>query len=125
MVVNYILKDIKFPKQTASIKKSFLNRSKSYNYDWQSLENNLEVEGYNPEKYCYITISKDGYLQDGHHRVSVLQNMFINDENKTILVYKSKFKYNLGMFLTIITLLIFSPVLIYRFLFKKIKSIFK
>lgn len=123
-IVEYTLKDIKFTKNNLSFKSDFLNKKEESRYDWEGLEKSLIENGYKPEKYGYITISKDGYVYDGHHRTSILQTIFINDENKKILIKKSILNYNLELFLVLLLLLIFSPILILNFLYKKLKSIF-
>jgi len=122
----YLLKDIKFTKNNLAFKNDYLERDKKHtHYDWEGLKKSLIENGYDPEKYGYIEISKDGYIYDGHHRTSVLQDIFINDEKKEVLIKKSSMNYNLEIFLIFTILFIISPILIGRYLFKKIKSIFK
>ena len=58
-------------------------------YDMSDLEYKLNKEGYNPEKYCYITVIYfswfDKYwVMDGKHRLSILQKL--HNKNKKIKV---------------------------------------
>lgn len=67
------LKDIKITSFNNGIELSFKNQNnKSCTYNWSHLTNSIESEGFLPEKYGYMVISKDCYILDGHHRYFVL-----------------------------------------------------
>ena len=50
-------------------------------YDMKSLENSIKKEGYNPEKYGYITaipylFSNKYWVMDGKHRLDALKKIY-------------------------------------------------
>ena len=53
-------------------------------YDMKSLENSIKKEGYNPEKYGYITVipylfSNNYWVMDGKHRLAALKKIYNKD----------------------------------------------
>lgn len=62
-------------------------RKKTYNMS--DLEHNLKTEGYNPEKYSYITVIyfswfNKYWVMDGKHRLSILKKL--NSKNTKIKI---------------------------------------
>ena len=46
-------------------------------YNWEELYNSILDNGYDPEKYHYITVNEDGNILDGFHRAAML--IFLNE----------------------------------------------
>lgn len=88
MVQKIRLKDIKFGRFDRP-KKTIPDNDKEYN--WTKLVDSIKKEGFTPEKYGYITISKDGYCLNGHHRYTVLKELY--GENYEIKVFRKKMYY--------------------------------
>lgn len=104
------LKDLKF---------TFLNNSYIVDgYDWPTLKDNIKSEGFLPEKYGYMTISKDGILLDGHHRHIVLKELY--GENYKIKVIRKQKNYKIIVILFIIKSICILPIkLIKKMCYKK------
>lgn len=49
------------------------------NYEWDVLRDSIKINGWNPQHFGYITISKDRYCINGHHRVVLLKEMYGDD----------------------------------------------
>jgi hypothetical protein len=86
------LKDIKF---------GFLdNYSKGVysdpNYEWDVLRKSIEVNGWSPQIFGYISISKDNYCINGHHRRVILKKIFGGEFQ--IQVIRLKVSYKLIVF---------------------------
>jgi len=97
-------------KKLKDIKIIYLNRNigADKRYDWEGLTNSIKSEGFLPEKYGYIIVSKDGYILNGHHRYITLSKLY--DEEYEVKVDVAKLNYNL--LLTILfTLAIISYVI--------------
>lgn len=62
------------------------------NYDWDLLRQSINRHGFKPSLFGYITISNDSYCIDGHHRITLLKEIF--DEDYIIEVKKLKYSYN-------------------------------
>jgi len=112
------LKDIKF---------SLLNRQLlstniliDTNYDWNSLIESIKKEGFLPEKYDYMIISKNNILLEGHHRYMVLKKLY-GEDYKIKIIRKQKNYITVILLLILITLLFILPIK----LFKIIKNGFK
>jgi hypothetical protein len=112
------LKDIKF---------SFLNRQilsvdvlNNVNYNWSSLIESIKENGFLPEKYGYMIISKNGILLEGHHRYMVLKKLY--GENYEIKIIREKKSYVTVILLIIIIILVF---ILPMKLFKMLKNVFK
>jgi len=109
------LKEIKFSPLNKQI--PFQN-----NYDWESLTENIKKEGFVPEKYGYITISKDGVILNGHHRYVVLKKIH-NDDDYVIKVFRRKFNYIPSIFFSLLFLLtIVLPLNLIKNVFKYFNS---
>ena len=92
------LKELKF---------NYLNRKISLqkDYDWDSLTDSIKTNGFIPEKYGYITISKDGMVLNGHHRCVVLKKLYHDDYE--VKVFRKKFNYTLSIIFPVIFLVFF------------------
>jgi hypothetical protein len=127
-IVEYCLKDLKTTTITINgvdEKEDYENflQSKKTNYDWGVLVSGLE-NGYKPETYGYIETYKNGYIIDGHHRVVVLSRKNIN-QKIYIKRHPTNYYKLISYPFTVIALIIYIPIKIFNFLFKKLKSIFK
>lgn len=81
------LKDIKFSRL-----EHYPHGSKSHpRYDWDSLKKSILTNGYNPNKFGFITISSDGYCINGHHRTVILRELY--DDYYEVEVIKLKSTY--------------------------------
>ena len=85
------------------------------NYDWNLLIDSIKKEGFLPEKYGYMTISKNGTLLEGHHRYAVLKNLY--GENYEIKVIRKQKNYiTVILSLILITLLFILPIKLFKIL---------
>jgi hypothetical protein len=110
------LKEIKF----SSLNKQIPLQN---NYDWESLTDSIKNEGFVPEKYGYITISKDGIVLNGHHRYVVLKKIYNDDY--VVKVFRRRFNYIPSIFFSILFLLtIVLPLNLIKLLIKNVPKYF-
>lgn len=89
----------------------------SKKYDWVRLSNSIKLNGFKPEKYGYMTISKNNYCLNGHHRYAVLKELY--GENYELFVERKRLNYipqitlDLGRFLILIPFILISKLLGY------------
>jgi hypothetical protein len=83
-------------------------------YDWNLLIDSIKKEGFLPEKYGYITISKNGTLLDGHHRYTVLKNLY--GENYEIKVIRNQMNYFTIVLFSIVILICMLPIKLFKIL---------
>ena len=81
-------------------------------YDWDLLIDSIKKEGFLPEKYGYITISKNGTLLDGHHRYTVLKNLY--GENYEIKVIRNQMNYFTIVLFSIVILICMLPIKLFK-----------
>ena len=109
-MVKVKLKDIKFHKWS-----KLGENKKDEKYDWLKLKQSIIQNGFNQEQYK-IKISKDGYCLDGHHRITVLKELYGEDYEINVKVVKGNYKpvTLVTIFLVIIFSPLLSPIVIYR-----------
>lgn len=61
-------------------------------YDWGVLKKSITENGWCPSKFGYITISKDSYCINGHHRVVLLKEMYGEDFKVEVIRLKYNYK---------------------------------
>lgn len=108
------LKDIKFGIFDKPKKNIQYNSKK---YDWVGLTNSIKLNGFKPEKYGYMTISKNNYCLNGHHRYTVLKELYGDDYE--IFVERKKLNYLPQIILDLGRYLILLPIILISKLFKK------
>jgi hypothetical protein len=103
-------------KKLKELKISPLNSGIKFgdDYDWDFLINKIKSEGFNPEKYGYITISSNNVILNGHHRFKILKKLY--DDDYEIKVRRLRLHYFL--LLTVGLLIILPITLIFNFIKK-------
>lgn len=108
------LKEIKLICFGSSMSESFREKR---GYEWDSLLDSIKINGFLPEKYGYITISKDKYCLDGYHRYVVLKELY--GENYEINVIRKKRSYILEVLPKLFLYLLLTPIRLIKKFFKK------